>query len=105
LSSAFVSQYADTIARQAPGPIADIACGYGRHAIHLAKLGCQVYCLDNNAQALSMLNEVSAGNGKLLPVDVDLAADDWPFKANELGGIINVHYFHPELITSVADER
>ncbi|MDR3701338.1 MAG: methyltransferase domain-containing protein [Candidatus Sulfopaludibacter sp.] len=49
-----------------PGGALDLACGTGRHALYLAKLGWQVTAVDASAVALDLLRRNVGG----LPVDV-----------------------------------
>lgn len=45
----------------APGDALDLACGPGRHALHLAKLGWRVTAVDASAVAIRLLRERAAG--------------------------------------------
>ena len=48
-----------------PGDALDLACGPGRHALHLARLGWRVTAVDSSAVAIKLLRERAAG----LPID------------------------------------
>lgn len=96
--SALVLHFAEVIAQNSPGPVADVACGYGRNALYLGERGCSVYCLDNNAEALATIANLSPKTGQLYPVLIDLQTEAWPFKSDALNAVINVHYFRPELL-------
>ena len=52
-----------------PGRALDLACGPGRNALHLARLGWQVTAVDSSAVAIGLLRRHAAG----LPVDCTLA--------------------------------
>ena len=52
-----------------PGRALDIACGAGRHALHLAALGWSVTAVDRSAVAMSVLRQRAAG----LPIDARVA--------------------------------
>ena len=52
-----------------PGRALDLACGPGRNALHLARLGWQVTAVDSSAVAIAMLRRHAGG----LPVDCALA--------------------------------
>jgi SAM-dependent methyltransferase len=97
--SAFLMQFAELISK-APGPIVDAACGYGRNAKILADLGCQVFCLDKNADALTTLGNVlsPSSKGEIHPLEIDLSIEPWPYPPEFLGAIINIHYYQKNLI-------
>lgn len=105
-ASPFVRRFAEQIAAAAGGkPIADVACGAGRNAILLAQLGCRVVCLDRDLAGLRdniaylRRTTMHAVCKKLLLHELDLAEDTWPFDAEVLGGIINVHFLLPDLFS------
>ena|SRR6476661_9527127 len=94
---ALVRKYAPQIARcTGEKPLADVACGSGRNAIVLARLGCKVICLDKDFS--NMLPEVRQFPTLLSLHLLDLGADSWPFGDSSLGGIINVHFLLPKLL-------
>ena len=52
-----------------PGRALDLACGPGRHALYLARLGWRVTAVDSSAVAISLLHKQTAG----LTLDARLA--------------------------------
>jgi len=52
-----------------PGRALDLACGPGRHALYLARLGWRVTAVDSSAVAIGLLRAQSTG----LPIDIHLA--------------------------------
>jgi SAM-dependent methyltransferase len=70
-------------------PILDIACGSGRNALPLVAQGCTVICADNDLTRLRSPNGMA---GRLIPRQLDLVADAWPFDRSSIGGIVNVHF-------------
>lgn len=86
-------------------PIADIACGYGRNGAYFVDLGYEVIFVDKAEDGLNFINKgigVSV-NGNIdldlvTTVNMDLETEQWIFKDNSLGGIINVHYHNKYLI-------
>jgi SAM-dependent methyltransferase len=52
-----------------PGRALDLACGPGRHALYLARLGWRVTAVDSSAVAIGLLRAQAAG----LPLDAHLA--------------------------------
>jgi tellurite methyltransferase len=57
--------------RMTPGDALDLACGPGRNAIYLARLGWRVTAVDSSAVALELLRERAAAAG--VSVDARLA--------------------------------
>ncbi|KAA0894241.1 class I SAM-dependent methyltransferase [Oryzomonas rubra] len=97
--SKLLTTYAEEIAIKANGPIADIACGYGRNAKLISSFGAPVICVDIDQQALDFIKESLNEDGNLLTVEqLDLINDHWPFENNSLGAIINVHFFTAQLL-------
>ena len=102
--SPLVRRYALKIAEASGGlPILDVACGSGRNAFPLRKLGCTVICIDRDLsrlpkQPLSIPSDLSGPTGpELIPRQMDLLKDGWPFGESSIGGIINIHFFCPSL--------
>ena len=99
-----VRRFASRLVDAAAGlPILDVACGSGRHAMLLLRLGCTVICVDKELAALqtrlvrlsrTLFSKVS---GTLVLQRLDLIKDPWPFGPRTVGGILNVHFFTPRL--------
>lgn len=103
-ASPLVRRFAAKIADAAAGkPVLDVACGSGRNALILARLGCTVICVDRDLTSLQAhvvhlrRTELRKASTKLSLHQLDLAKDRWPFTAGVAGGIINVHFLLPEL--------
>lgn len=63
-------------ASAALGPVADVACGRGRHALTCAEWGLRVLALDRNADALAELARAARAPGRSLqPIRCDLESD------------------------------
>jgi SAM-dependent methyltransferase len=102
--SPLVKRFASQIVAAAKGrPILDVACGAGRNAILLSHLGGNVVCIDNDLQPLETQRIrfaetiFAAAFRRIRPYFLDLRADDWPFKPNTVGGLINVHFLNAAL--------
>lgn len=98
LSSPFVRRYAEVLVRASSGlPILDVACGSGRNALPLAELGCEVICIDKDLDSLVALRSSLEHSGRrhlakrLVPHELDLVLDVWPFGPSSVGGVLSVH--------------
>jgi SAM-dependent methyltransferase len=94
-----VRKFGQKVAEAAGGmPILDVACGSGRNAIFLRQFGCTVICMDNDLSRLQNRrpqleeNTSRSGLGSLIPHQIDLVQDPWPFSPRSVGGIINIHF-------------
>jgi SAM-dependent methyltransferase len=103
VSSLVLKFGAKVVAASHRKPILDVACGSGRNAFFLSSLGATVICMDRE---LTRLREVLAQNAstgiieetdRLVPQQIDLIKDPWPFDYGTAGGIINVHFTFPAL--------
>ena len=99
-----VRRFAAKIAKASGGlPILDVACGSGRNALPLLKLGCTVVCIDRDLsrlpkRPLPIPSDLSGPAApELIPRQMDLLKDGWPFGESSIGGIINIHFFCPSL--------
>ena len=83
------------------GMVLDLACGRGRHAIYLAKLGYYVYAVEKDPQLVKGLN----GAVGIEVVEFDLESEPWPFCPESFDGVIVTNYLHrplfPNLIITI----
>ncbi len=107
IPSKLLTNFAEEIAVNSGGIIIDVACGYGRNAAYLASFGVPVICIDFNNDALEYIqssanlsSEYSKDCGLLTTLRLDLISDPWPFDNESVGAIINIHFFHSNLIDS-----
>jgi len=104
----FVRKYAEQIVAAAAGkPILDVACGSGRNAILLARLGGTVICIDKDLSALDanlkrQRGILTAFATRLISERIDLLKEPWPFGPRSVGGIINVHCMLTALLPAFA---
>src|SRR5580704_15867889 len=78
---AMVRRFGARIVEAANGaPIVDVGCGAGRNAIHLARLGGTVICIDRNSELLRRLPR----SKRLVRLHMDLDMECWPFARGQL---------------------
>lgn len=49
--------------------VLDAGCGYGRNLVHLLREGCEVFALDEDAEGVEHVRQLSASLGTGLPAD------------------------------------
>ncbi|OHC60399.1 MAG: methyltransferase type 12 [Rhodocyclales bacterium GWA2_65_19] len=70
------------------GRVLDLACGSGRHARLLARLGFDVSTVDRNFEAILELSAVPG----ITAMQADLEGDEWPLAGRMFDGIIVTNY-------------
>ncbi len=88
--SAWVVEWAAQI--RPGGEVLDVACGNGRHARFLARLGFEVHAVDRDA---SLFRDKPAAVSLL---EADLEAGPWPYTGRRFDGIVVTHYLHRPLL-------
>jgi SAM-dependent methyltransferase len=101
-TSPFVRRFAKQVVASASGkPILDVACGSGRNAFFLERIGGTVICIDRDLSSFNanplVLRDAKTHPVGLVPRVVDLVKDPWPFTMNSVGGIINIDFLLPML--------
>jgi SAM-dependent methyltransferase len=79
------------------GAVLDVACGAGRHARLLARLGFEVDAVDRDACAFLDPPQ----NVRLL--QADLESGPWPYAGRRFDGIVVTNYLHRPLLPVLAD--
>lgn len=93
--SPWVRRFAGLIAR--PGPVLDLATGYGRHAKHFKGLGYEVVAVDRDREALKAL-----GPGfEIILANLE-DGSPWPLADREFPGIVVTNYLHRPLFPFLA---
>ena len=93
--SAWVTRWAPMI--RPGGAVLDVACGGGRHARWLARLGFEVDAVDRDP---ALFGHPPPGV-KLL--GADLEAGPWPYPKRRFDGIVVTNYLHRPLLPILAD--
>ena len=95
--SAWIQRWAHHI--RPGGAVLDLACGGGRHARVLARMGFEVDAVDRDA---TLFSDVPRGV-RLLEADVE--AGPWPYEGRRFDGIVVANYLHrpllPRLVASL----
>ena len=79
------------------GAVLDVACGSGRHARWLARMGFEVDAVDRAPE----LFEAPPANVRLLGADIE--AGPWPYAGQRFDAIIVTHYLHRPLLPTLVD--
>jgi tellurite methyltransferase len=98
--SAFFREHeARLVAAARLGPVLDLACGRGRHAIAAADLGLSVVAVDHNAEALAELGRITPRHaGRVETLWADLEAEARPLlESAHFGAILVFRYLHRPL--------
>ncbi|WP_330233667.1 class I SAM-dependent methyltransferase [Nocardia sp. NBC_00508] len=102
LDRAMLAVFAELVADNASGPVADLGCGPGRVTAHLATLGAQVFGIDLSPRMIALARaefpHLSFDQGSL---------ERLPIGNEELGGIVawySLIHIPPDRIPQVLDE-
>jgi SAM-dependent methyltransferase len=93
--SAWVQHWAGWI--RPGGAVLDIACGSGRHARLLARMGFEVEAVDRDTALFSEPPPEVTLRG------ADLEAGPWPYPGRRFDGIVVTNYLHRPLLPLLAD--
>jgi len=77
---------------QPGGAVLDVACGSGRHARLLARLGFEVDAVDRD---IALFADPPAG---VTLLEADLEAGPWPYAGRRFAGIVVTNYLHRPLL-------
>lgn len=85
------------------GPVLDVACGPGRHALAAAELGLPTIAVDRNAKALAFL-EMKKERLPILCVRADLEANGTlPVARDSCGAILVFCFLHRPLAPAIVE--
>ncbi len=90
--SAWICRFAPLIA--AGGRVLDLACGNGRHARYLSRLGLAVEAVDRDPELVAAL----AGMAGVTTRVADLEGAPWPYGSERFAGIVVSNYLHRPLL-------
>lgn len=85
------------------GPLVDVACGAGRNALPLARLGLRVVALDRARERLATLHATARAEGlPLAAIAADLEAHDAiPLATGSAGAVLVFRYLHRPLAREI----
>lgn len=75
----------------APGPVADLGCGPGAHALTLARRGYEVIGLDGSPRMVEVARARAARDGSDVTFGVHDVGTPLPFADRTLGGALALH--------------
>jgi SAM-dependent methyltransferase len=82
------------------GPVLDVACGAGRHALLFAERGLEVIGVDREPQSIRGVKFVQA--------DLEAPGAAWPFGSQRFAAIVVTNYLHrpllPQLGAALAED-
>ena len=93
--SAWVARWTSLI--RPGGEVLDVACGSGRHARLLARLGFEVEAVDRD---LSLFRDPPPGVHLL---GSDIEAGPWPYAGRRFDGIVVANYLHRPLLPTLVE--
>ena len=75
------------------GPVLDVACGSGRHALLFAERGIEVIGVDREPQSITGVKFVQA--------DLESPGARWPFGGERFAAIVVANYLHRPLLPTL----
>ena len=86
-----------------PGRALDLACGAGRHALHLARLGWRVTAVDASAAAIAHLRAATDDGMRIDARVADLAAHEFAIEAGAYDLICDFYYLQRDLFPAICE--
>lgn len=98
--SAWVQRWAPLV--PAGGPVLDVACGGGRHALFFAARGHAVSAVDRDPAAIAALAG-QAGQFKfnINALCADIENGPWPYAGQQFAAVVVTNYLHRPLIPAL----
>ncbi len=94
-ASAWVRRWAGLI--PPGGRVLDLACGGGRHAVHLAGLGHEVVAIDRDLSLAAGVRDTPGITWR----QADLEQGDWPFPGEAFQCVVVTNYLHRPLFDTI----
>jgi SAM-dependent methyltransferase len=93
--SAWVQRWAPLVS--AGGPVLDVACGGGRHALFFAARGHAVTAVDRDPAAIAAL----AGQADITALCADIEGGHWPYAGQQFAAVVVTNYLHRPLFPAL----
>lgn len=93
--SAWVQRWAPLV--PASGPVLDVACGGGRHALFFAARGHPVTAVDRDPAAITAL----AGQAGISALCADIENGPWPCAGQQFAAVVVTNYLHRPLFPAL----
>lgn len=93
--SAWVRRWAPLV--RAGGPVLDVACGAGRHALFFSARGHPVDAVDRDAAAIAAL----AGEAGISARCADIEAGPWPYAGRRFDAVVVTNYLYRPLFPAL----
>jgi SAM-dependent methyltransferase len=96
--SAWVRRWAPLV--RAGGPVLDVACGGGRHALFFAARGHPVDAVDRDAAAVAAVAALARQAG-ITALCADLEGGAWPYAGRQFAAVVVTNYLHRPLFPAL----
>jgi SAM-dependent methyltransferase len=102
IDDAPLALFEDAVSNLTPGHALDLACGPGRHAIHLALLGWQVTAVDSSPIGLEILRQHALERGLEIDIrQVDLERHEFQIQPAGYDLICDTFYLQRDLFPGI----
>lgn len=96
--SVWVQRWAPLV--PAGGPVLDVACGGGRHALFFAGRGHPVDAVDRDAEAIAAL-AAQSGKFGINALCADIENGPWPYAGQQFAAVVVTNYLYRPLIPAL----
>ena len=96
--STWVDRWAPLV--RAGGPVLDVACGGGRHALFFAARGHPVAAVDRDPAAIAVL-AAQSGQSAIAALCADIENGPWPYAGQQFAAIVVTNYLHRPLFPAL----
>jgi len=86
-----------------PGRALDVACGTGRHTLHLARLGWQVTAVDISPDNIRQLRAAAEPGLAIDAIVADLEAHEFTIEPNAYDLICDFYYLQRDLFAQIRE--